>query len=71
MLVPLMVGVWIVWVFMGQWLVRMRMVMPGSGRHGTVVLVLVVLVMNVFMIVYQGIVRVLVFMVLGQMQPNA
>ena len=51
--------------------VTMPVSMRNIVRHRLVVLMLVMLIVNVLMLVLERFVRVLVFVMFGQMQPNA
>ena len=68
---PPVVGVWKVRMLMGERLVPMHMMMPGSNCYRNVVPVLVVFVMDVFMIVSHRFMSMFVLMTFAEMQAGA
>lgn len=71
MVVLPVVRVWKVRMFVHQRLMPMYMAVFCAAAYGTLMLVLVVLIMNVFMIVHLCFVGMFVFMMFSQMQPDA
>ena len=64
------VAIGVVLVGVGQPLMGVLVTVPGAGRHGLVMLVLVVLVMDMRMVVSERLVGVSVLMAFGQVKPH-
>ena len=56
---------------MGQFLMPVRMAVPGAGRNRNIVCVLMMRIVRVLMCVLQHFMRVFVLVAFAQVQPNA